>query len=118
MSRGFNFLVRSMLFLPFQDTQCGAKLFKRKAIEVLVDDLGKAQWAFDIEMLYKLKKKGFKVVEIPTVWDDQKESKLNVTKVPLQMFSSIVRIRLFYSPFRKFIKLYDNLPDKLKIHKT
>lgn len=117
MSRTFNFLTRSILFLNYRDTQCGAKLFKRKALESVVNNLGKNQWAFDIELLYKLKIRGFKIKEIPTIWDDKKGSKLNVTRVPLQMFASIIRIRLIYSPFKRFINLYDSLPEKYKIHK-
>ena len=111
-SQGFNFLTRSILFLPYNDTQCGAKLFKRKALESVVDGLGITKWAFDIDLLCRLKSRKFKVIEIPTVWEDKKESKLNLTKVPFQMFASIIRLRLIYSPFSFIVKLYDKLPKK------
>lgn len=115
-NRGFNFVVRGFLFLPFKDTQCGAKLFKRKAIENVVDDLGITRWAFDIDLLYKLRREGYNVKEIPTIWEDKSGSKLNLTRVPLLMFLSIVRLRVLNSPFKSFIRFYNKLPEWIKIH--
>jgi len=116
-SKGFNFLVRSILFLPYKDTQCGAKLFTRESIEKIIDNMILTLWAFDIDLLYNFKKNNFKVKEIPTIWEDKRDSKLNLVKVPFKMFSSIIRLRLYYSPFRFIVLIYDKLPDKIKIHK-
>lgn len=113
-SKGFNFLTRSILFLRFNDTQCGAKLFKRATLEKVIDGLGITQWAFDIDLLCRLKSRGLKVIEIPTIWEDKKESKLELVKVPLQMFASIIRLRLIYSPFDFIVKMYDKIPKKKK----
>lgn len=115
-SKGFNFVVRSFLFLPYSDTQCGAKLFKREALEKIINEIGFTAWAFDIDLLYKLRKKNLKIKEIPTVWKDVKGSKLDLLIVPFQMFSSIVRLRLLYSPFKFIVRVYDKLPERLKIH--
>ena len=115
-SRGFNFLIKSILFLPYKDTQCGAKLFRKKAIESVISDLGITRWAFDIDLIYKLRKKNFKIKEIPTIWEDKRGSKLNLIKVPFQMFSSIIRLRLIYSPFKFIVRLYNKLPEKIRIH--
>lgn len=111
-SQGFNFLTRSILFLPYSDTQCGAKIFNRKALESVVGGLGITKWAFDIDLLCRLKSRKFRVIEIPTIWEDKKESKLNLTKVPFQMFASIIRLRLIYSPFSFIVKIYDKLPKR------
>jgi len=115
-SRGFHFLVRSFFLLPYKDTQCGAKLFKRNVVKTVVADLGITKWAFDVDLLYKIKRKGFKIKEIPTIWEDKKESKLNLVKVPFQMFSSIIRLRLLYSPFKFIVRAYDKMPEKIKLH--
>lgn len=115
-SKGFNFAVRSFLFLPYSDTQCGAKLFKREALEKVINEIGLTAWAFDIDLLYKLRKKKFKIKEIPTIWEDKAGSKLDLLIVPFQMFSSIIRLRLLYSPLKFIVRIYDKLPEKLKIH--
>lgn len=114
--KGFNFLVRSILFLPYKDTQCGAKIFRRKSIKSVLNELGMTQWAFDIDLLYRLKKKGFKIKEIPTVWEDKRGSKLNLRSVPIKMFASIIRLRIINSPFKRIIGLYDKMPEKIKFH--
>lgn len=115
-SRSFNILVRSILFLPYKDTQCGAKLFRKKAVKAVINELGITRWAFDIDLLYRLRRKGFKIVEIPTTWNDEGGSKLSMIKVPFQMFSAVIRLRLIYSPFSFVVKLYNKLPEKMKVH--
>jgi len=116
MSRGFNFLVRSILLLPYSDTQCGAKLFKREAIEKVIGEVRAIQWAFDIDLLYKSKRKKFRIREIPTIWEDKRGSKVNIIKTPIKMFSGIIRLRLMYSPFKFIVRVYDKMPERFKIH--
>jgi len=115
-NRGFNFVVRCFLFLPFKDTQCGAKVFKRRALKEVVSELGITRWAFDVDLLYKLKRKDFRIREIPTIWEDKAGSRVDLIRVPIQMFSAVVRLRLLYSPFKFIIRLYDKLPEKMKIY--
>jgi len=116
LSRGFNFLVRSLFFMNYDDTQCGAKIFRKEAIQKIIGEMSITKWAFDINLLYLLKSKGLKIIESPTIWEDKGNTKLDVIKVPFEMFSGVVRLRLIYSPFNFVIRLYDGLPEKLKIH--
>jgi glycosyltransferase involved in cell wall biosynthesis len=115
-SRGFNFVVRSLMVIPFKDTQCGAKLFTKRAILEILEDKNETQWAFDVNLLHNLYKKGYKIKSVPTIWKDVEGSKLNLTRVPLKMFSSVVRLRLRKSPFRFMVRAYDLLPEKIKFH--
>jgi len=104
-SRVFNLLVRGMFGLNYTDTQCGAKVFTRKALKRV--RLGVTNWAFDIDVLYQMKKKGFLVREIATTWIDREDSKLNVGRVSLEMLLAILRYRIVYSPFRFVVIVYD-----------
>jgi glycosyltransferase involved in cell wall biosynthesis len=113
---GFNMVVRSLLLLPYTDTQCGAKVFTNKTVQEIVKNGAQAQWAFDVEVLYNLHKKGYKIKSIPTIWVEEEGSKLNLLKTPFKMFSSIVRLRIVNSFLKPLIKLYDRLPERLKIH--
>lgn len=108
-SRGFNVLVKLLFGLKIRDTQCGAKLFKKNAIKKVLPQLGITQWAFDIDLLYRMKKNRFEVVEIPTEWEDIEGSKLNLKKTIPEMLLSIIRLRLIYSPLRSVVKIYDKL---------
>jgi len=97
-SRGFNFLVRLLFGLNYLDTQCGAKFFKYKSIKHILPELGLTDWSFDVDLLYRLKIKGYKVKECPITWNDVNESKLDLRKTPLKMFFSIVGLRIKISP--------------------
>lgn len=85
-------LVKMLFGLTFYDNQCGAKLFKRSVIEAVVPSLTVKQWAFDVELLYICKKLGFSIKELPTVWYDQKGSKLKLMQEH-RMITSLVKVR-------------------------
>ena len=106
-SRIFNGLVRVVFRLPITDTQCGAKLITRDAVQAVLPHLGLTQWAFDVDLLFQLRRAGYAIVEIPTTWHDITGSKVNVPKASLQMTVAILRLRLIYSPFRWVVDLYN-----------
>lgn len=106
-SRLYNFFIRSVLFIPFSDTQCGAKIFKRKAIEKIVHKIGMTSWAFDIEILYLLNKFGFKIRQIPTVWSNEDYSTINFWQSGPWMALAVIRLRILNSPFRRMVRIYD-----------
>lgn len=115
-SKIFNFIARVLFLFPYSDTQCGAKLFTREAVAYVRPKMSITKWAFDIDLLYKLREGGFSVIEIPTVWQSKEESHLRVIHASLEMFLAIVRLRLIHSPFSFVVRAYDALPQKLKIH--
>ena len=84
--------------MNIRDTQCGAKVMKSAAIEKIHDHLTTADMAFDINLLFSLKKAGFKIIEVPTEWTDKAGSKVALGSSSLAMFLSVVRIRLIYWP--------------------
>jgi len=90
--------------MNIRDTQCGAKVIKRAAVEKIHSRLCIADMAFDINLLYSLKRAGFRVLEVPTEWTDKQGSKVALGRTSLTMLLSAVRIRLIYSPFYKWMK--------------
>ncbi len=103
-SRTFNFLVRSILRIPYRDTQCGAKVFQTEAIDRIIDKLGVTNLAFDIDLLYNLHETGCKIREEPTVWEDKSGSSINLKKDAPLMFASLVRLRIKHSYFKNWVK--------------
>lgn len=114
-SRGFNSLIRVFFGINYYDTQCGAKVFKREVVRKVLPKLGVTEWAFDIDLLYQIKKIKNRIKEVPIKWSDVKGSKLNVTKTTIKMFLAIVRLRMINSPFEFMIRLYEKLPECMKI---
>ena len=106
VSRVFNLLVRAMFLLPYKDTQCGAKVFKKEVIEKILDEATITQWAYDIDLLYSCKKNNFKILSVPTKWYEVEGSKLNVKKASIQMLFAIIQLRLLRSLFKHSLKVF------------
>ena len=115
-SRVFNFLVRFLFNIKIYDTQCGAKLFKKEVIKNVLPKLDITKWAFDVDLLLKIKKSDYKIKEFSTKWEDSLGSTLKMKKAIPEMLLSLIRLRLINSRFRFIIVIYDNLPESIKIH--
>jgi dolichyl-phosphate beta-glucosyltransferase len=100
-------LVYLLFGLPFYDLQCGAKVFKSAVIKAIVHECTIKQWAFDVELLYLCKKYKFTIREIPTVWYDQADSKLQLLRSGTRMLGSVMSLRLRHSPM-KFLSASDD----------
>ena len=95
------------LQLKISDTQCGAKLMKREAVQKVMPHLGETRWAFDVDLLFQLRRAGCRIIEWPTTWRDVGGSRLRIVRVSTEMFLAICRLRLLYSPFRWVVTAYD-----------
>jgi glycosyltransferase involved in cell wall biosynthesis len=104
-SRAFHFIVQVLFWLNIHDTQCGAKVMKREVVEKIHPFLRIADMAFDINLLVAIKRAGFRIREVPTEWTDKAGSKVtsSLFRSSFTMFLSVVRIRLIYSPFYKWL---------------
>jgi len=103
-SRVFHAIVQVLFRMNIRDTQCGAKVIRREAVEKIHSSLQIADMAFDINLLYSLKRAGFQIREVPTEWTDQIGSKVRLGKTALVMFLSVVRLRLVYSPLYRWLR--------------
>jgi glycosyltransferase involved in cell wall biosynthesis len=107
ISRMYNLIVRVLFLFPYKDTQCGAKLFKRKVIEENINKLVTNRWGFDIALLYCLRKESkARIISTPTLWHDEKGSKVNLKVTPFLMFLSALKLRLSHSPLKSIVKTY------------
>jgi len=100
-SRVFNILVRVLFIMPYHDTQCGAKIFKKDALEKILPKITTSNWAFDVDLLYKAKKSKLKIKEYPTIWQDKTGSKLDLKKASIQMLFAAIRLRMLNSKLKR-----------------
>ncbi len=91
--RVFNFIIRLLALPEIHDTQCGFKGFRADVAEDLFRHQTVHGWAFDVEILYIAKLRGYKVVELPIPWYYREESKINVIRDSWRMFLDILNIR-------------------------
>ena len=94
LGRTFNFLFRLLFHKDFHDTQCGFKAIKSSVLRDLSDDLSIEGYAFDIDIILKALKKGYRVIEIPIVWGYRRGSKVNSLSLIFEMARSLLIIWL------------------------
>jgi glycosyltransferase involved in cell wall biosynthesis len=101
--RGWNLLARSLLFLPLRDTQAGAKFFKGPVVRSLLRSVTVTNRAFDVDLLYHVRKDGRQVKELPVQWKHDPDSRMPIGRAIPVMFVSLVGVRLMNSPVGKRI---------------
>ncbi len=108
-SRVFHAIVQALFWMNIRDTQCGAKIIRRGAAEAIQPYLCIADMAFDINLLYVLKRAGFTIREVPTEWTDKVGSKVALGRTSMTMLLSVLRLRLVYSRLAPLQKLFTPL---------
>lgn len=94
MGDTFNFFVRHIAGVHgIKDTQCGFKGFPERAAEAIFPEQKMERFSFDVELLYLAAKKGFRIEEVPVIWINCAESKVDPVKDSIDMFKDLVRIR-------------------------
>ena len=93
MGRVFNLVVRGFLLPGLQDTQCGFKAFRRDVARDLFSGSTVHGWAFDVEILYIARLRGYRIVEVPVQWYYGEESKVRPVRDTWRMLNEISKIR-------------------------
>jgi glycosyltransferase involved in cell wall biosynthesis len=89
----FNTIVRLVLRLPFVDTQCGFKAFRREPCRIIFEQQRIERFGFDPEILYLARHHGLRTAEIPVRWAHSAATKVSMLRDSLQMFLDVFAIR-------------------------
>jgi glycosyltransferase involved in cell wall biosynthesis len=92
-SRVFNQAMRSVLELPFRDTQCGLKGFRRQAAQELFRRATVDGFAFDAEVLYLARRLDLRVAEVAVSAEERGGSKVRIAVDALSMLVEALRVR-------------------------
>src|SRR3972149_6819016 len=105
LGRSYALLLRVMFLSPLRDHQCGFKGFRKDAGLKIIQHTASAGTFWDTEFLFFARKCGFKIKEIPVVWNETRgrSAKISLKLIALFAFSSV---RLFFT----------NLFGKQKLH--
>ena len=95
MSRGYSFLVRRVLGLPFHDTETGYKFFRRDRVLPLLDEVEDAGWFWDTEFMARAARRGLEVTEIPGAYvrREDKTSTVRGVRDSVLYFRQLLRFR-------------------------
>jgi dolichol-phosphate mannosyltransferase len=100
ISRGGSLYARGVLGIPIADLTSGFKCFRRGVLASLnLDSIGSNGYAFQVEVNYLLKRRGYRVAEAPIVFVDRRvgQSKMS-SGIVLEAMLMVLRYRLFGSP--------------------
>ncbi len=92
-SRGYNLMAKILFNTKISDMQCGFKAFHRRTLPVLLKSRDN-RWFWDTETLLLGEKYGLKISEIPVVWRESSDSKVNVMKDSFEMGLSLLKLRI------------------------
>lgn len=93
MGKLFNILLRSLLPLNFMDTQCGFKMFSRKAVDIILPKMRLDGFAFDVEMLIIAQANQLQIAEVPVIWRNVLDSRVQPIRNSLEMIRDILIVR-------------------------
>ncbi len=93
MGRINNLIIKLTAVPDFQDTQCGFKLFTRRAAEDLFGVQRMTGIGFDVELLFIARKRGYRVREVPITWYYDPDSRMRLVEDSLHILQEIWEIR-------------------------
>jgi len=90
----FNRIVQTLLLPGIYDSQCGFKLFTKQAAHDVFSASLVHGFAFDVEVLYIAKLRGYSISEVSVNWHSVPGSKVNVVVDSTKMFFEVINIYL------------------------
>jgi len=93
MGKAFNLIVQAVLLPGIWDTQCGFKLFRADVAHQVFAGLSTDGFGYDPEVLYRARKHGVKIAEVPVVWRNSAPTKVSPISSSLDMLRHVIRVR-------------------------
>jgi glycosyltransferase involved in cell wall biosynthesis len=93
ISRGYNLLLHAFLSARFSDAQCGFKAGRTEAVKALLPAVEDDGWFFDTELLILAQRRGLRIAEIPVVWVEDPDSKVDIVRTALDDLRGMARLR-------------------------
>lgn len=90
--RAFNVVMRTVTGLPFRDTQCGFKLFRKDAAREIFSRQVEEGFSFDVEDLVIASTLGLHAIEVPVEWSNVEGTKVSLAQ-GMKSFADLVKIR-------------------------
>ncbi len=95
ISRGGNLYARAILGLPVMDATGGFRCYRRRVLETInLDDIQSNGYAFQIELVYRTLRAGFRIGELPIIFPDRRVGRSKMSKrIVLEALINVWRLR-------------------------
>jgi dolichol-phosphate mannosyltransferase len=108
LSKGASIYTRLITWMPVKDPTAGFVCYKREVLETInLDEIHFAGYAFQIEMKFAAWKLGFKIKEVPIIFEDRKlgVSKMNKGIVKEGIYGVLkLRWNAMFKNYRKRVR--------------
>lgn len=94
ISHVYNIFVKAVLFTRFSDAQCGFKSVSRKVVDQIVPQIEDQSWFFDTELLVLAEKQGYRIKDIPVVWNEDDDSRVKILRTAWDDIKGVFRLRM------------------------
>lgn len=91
-------LARLSIGNRLHDYQCGAKMFRKEVWDDIRDSIGAGGFSWDLEVIYQVESRGYRIEEVPVDWDDRPESTVSIPRdvfLFLKTLGGIILERVF-----------------------
>jgi glycosyltransferase involved in cell wall biosynthesis len=95
LSRLFNIVTRFVFQLPYEDTQCGLKIFKSESAKDLGRRIVSKKWTIDLNLLLLAKYLNLNVASVPIIWSEKGNSTLNVKKAFKDVLKELIVLKRY-----------------------
>lgn len=93
ISRIYNLLLKVVFSTRFSDAQCGFKAFKREVAKRILPQVKDQAWFFDTEILVLAEKQGYRIKDIPVVWNEDADTRVKILHTAWEDIKGIFRLR-------------------------
>jgi glycosyltransferase involved in cell wall biosynthesis len=102
LSRGFVFIINTLMGTKLRDTQCGFKAIRRECAQKLLPLVQDTGWFWDTELLLLAAKGGWRVTFVPVRWLEDTDSRVKIASTVSKDLKGLLRMRRFdWSKARK-----------------
>jgi dolichyl-phosphate beta-glucosyltransferase len=94
-SYAYKLVVHAAMGVPryISDTQCGFKLYRREAARELYADLLTDGFMFDVEIILRALRRGYRILEFPVLWSNDADTRFDPVKGTVRNLRELARIR-------------------------
>ena len=100
LSKGGNFVARSLLGLQARDATAGFRLYRREVLESIpLDKIFSSGYSFLVEMLFLCQRRGWQIGEVPIIFEDRRKGQTKISRNEV-FKAQYTLLRLFYRRLR------------------
>jgi dolichol-phosphate mannosyltransferase len=100
ISGGGNIFARLVLGMPIHDCTAGYRCYRCEVLESIdLESVESQGYGFQVELVYRVMKQGFRIIETPIVFMDRRVGKSKMSrKIMLEAFTYVLRTRFSRQP--------------------